>query len=384
MSEPTDLLEVAFQDLREAVMPYTRLAGVDEAHATVRRRRRTRLAAVGLVVLPLVVFAVFRTANPGAPVVTITPGMDLFPTQSASARPVLRPLGAQSVPAWMFNGTVDVPDFGDPGCAKGQLRFFNGTWVASPSQTAGFTPSLSFDEVGFGDVTGDGEDDVLVVIRCLARAGQARPIEQVAAYSLSHTGDGTLLGQVVRGSAAEDLSSPQVQPDGSVRVTVRANPPASTATNRWRVYRWDSGAFVLSGQPVDVPATPPTTLNLTVTPNVAPGTLTSLDVTVHNGGTQQSDYYVVTFSSHAPLVLGAAMTTTSPPVGCDTPDGCRWDVRYEPVAAGQSATATFTVLFTGAGNSAGPVSVKVVGCIRGAGEQPNADATNQVTVPLGP
>ena len=177
---------------------------MDEAHATVRRRRRTRLAvaAVALVVVPLVAFAVFRTPDPGAPVVTTIPGTDLFPTQSASARPVLRPLGAPTVPAWLFNGVVDVPDFGDPGCAKGQLRFFNGTWVAAPTQPAGFTPSLSFDEVAFGDVTGDGEDDVLVVIRCSARAGQARPLKQVAAYSLSHTGDGRLLGQVVRGSAS--------------------------------------------------------------------------------------------------------------------------------------------------------------------------------------
>jgi len=44
MSDPADLLEVAFNDLREAVMPYTKLPGVDAAHATVRRRRRTKFA----------------------------------------------------------------------------------------------------------------------------------------------------------------------------------------------------------------------------------------------------------------------------------------------------------------------------------------------------
>ena len=169
-----------------------------------------------------------------------------------------------------------------------------------------------------------------------------------------------------------------------MRVTVRADQPASAATNRWRVYRWDGRAFALSGPPVDVPAIPPTTLNLTVTPTVAPGTLTSLAVTVHNGGTQKSDYYVVTFPSHAPMVLGAEQTTCRPRSAATPRPAAGGTSGIEPVAAGQSATATFTVLFTGAGNSAGPVDVKVVGYVRGVGEQPNTDATNQVTVPLGP
>src|SRR5690242_17095085 len=99
MSDPADLLEVAFNDLREAVMPYTKLPGVDAAHATVRRRRRTRFAAaaVALVAVPLVAYALFRSPNPVA--APIPPGTNLYPTQTASASAQLQPMGFPAAPA---------------------------------------------------------------------------------------------------------------------------------------------------------------------------------------------------------------------------------------------------------------------------------------------
>jgi len=379
MSEPTDLLEVAFNDLREAVMPYAKLPGVDAARTTVRRRRRVRygVAAVALVVVPLVAYAVFRSPNPVA--APITPATNLFPTPTAAPEPAaLQALGTQSAPGWMTSGVVDVPDFGDPGCPSGQVRFINGTWRASAAAT-GFTPSVVIGDVVVGDVNGDGGEDLLVLFRCVARGDQARPLSQVAAYTLPPGTAGSLLGQVVRGNPVEDVSFPQVQPDKSVRVTISTN-----AAKLWETYRWNGQRFAQSSLPDLLPTPLPTNLNLTVTPTVAPGVLTSLAVTVHNGGTLKGDYLMVTLRSRAPMVLSGVRMTVPPPTACATPSGCQWDMAFEAVAPGQSATAQFNVLFTGSGNNTGAVDVKVVGWIRGIGDQPNADSTNAVTVPLGP
>jgi hypothetical protein len=380
MSDPADLLEVAFNDLREAVMPYTKLPGVDAAHATVRRRRRTKfaVAAVALVVVPLVAYAALRSPNPVA--APIPPGTNLFPTQTATAPAALQFLGTQSLPAWLTDGVVTVPDFGDPGCPKGQVHFVNGTWRATPA-AAGFTPSVVLADFALGDVTRDGRDDVLVTMRCAARSDQAQPLTQVAAYTLGPSGDSILLGQVVLGGTAEQVSSPAILSDRSVRVTVVGT--GAAPGQRWRSYSW-TGAGFQAGQSVDLPKLDQTILNLTVTPKVAPGTLTTLDVTVHNGGTKKSDYVVVTLRSHAPALVSGVRMSLPPPAACGTPAGCLWTATFEPVAAGQSATAQFTILFTGPGDSAGAVDVKVTGWTNGVGEQPNIDGTNEVTVPLGP
>jgi len=376
MSDPVDLVEVAFNDLREAVMPYTKLPGVDAAHATVRRRRRTRfaVAAVALVVAPLVAYAVLRSPNPVA--APIPPGTNLFPTQTTSAPAALQPLGFPGMPAGMSDGVVDVPDFGDPGCPSGQVHFLGGIWRATTA-AVGFSPSVVVTDAVTGDVTGDGHDDLLVVLRCWARADQAAPFSQIAAYTLGGSGGGTLLGVVARGGTAEQVSSPTILPDRSVRVTV----VSATESPRWRAYSWTGQGFQGS-QTVDLPKVDRTSLNVTVTPTVAPGTLTTLAITVHNGGTVKSDYLVVTIQSRTPMVLGRFLGP--PATACDTPPGCRWDAMFEPVAPGQSATTEVTVLFTGPGNNAGAVDVKVVGWMHGVGEQPNADGTNGVTVQLGP
>src|SRR5262249_37474735 len=100
--------------------------------------------------------------------------------------------------------------------------------------------------------------------------------------------------------------------------------------------------------------------------------------------TMKSDYLLVTIRSRTPMVLSGTRMTLAPPTACATPAGCRWEAAFEPVAPGQSATVQFTVLFTGPGNNAGAVDVKVVGWSRAAGDQPNIDGTNEVTVPLGP
>jgi hypothetical protein len=238
-------------------------------------------------------------------------------------------------------------------------------------------------DFALGDVTRDGRDDVLVTMRCAARSDQAQPLTQVAAYTLGPSGDSVLLGQVVRGGTAEQVSSPTILADRSVRVTVVGAAGSAAPGTRWRAYSW-TGAGFQAAQSVDFPKVDQTILNLTVTPTVAPGTLTTLDVTVHNGGTKKSDHVVVTLRSHAPALVSGVRMSLPPPTACDTPAGCLWTATFEPVAPGQSATAQFTILFTGPGDSAGAVDVKVTGWIQGVGEQPNIDGTNEVTVPLGP
>jgi hypothetical protein len=364
--DPVDLLENAFADLKEAVLPYARLAGVDAAHATVRRRRRARigLAVAAAVLVPVVVLAVLRFPPSSAPVSTPATQRSAPP---APAGPRLQPLGT-SLPSAMFEGVVPVPTFGDPSCPEGSTRFHNGGWTGTPF--SGFAPSAWFDQEAVGDVTGDGQPDLVVVIRCLPRPNMARPLSQVAAY------DGaTLIGQVVGGGA--DLSSAQVQPDGTVRVL-----ESGSTSRAWATYRWSAGSFRQVGGLAAVPPTPRTSLSIAVTPTQAPGTLTQLAVTVHNGGTP-SDHLVVTFTSDASILVDAPGWATVPaPVGCHAPSGCPWSLRLQPVPTGVSASGTFTVLFLAAVNGAGPVTVTVTGWLDDLGEQSNVDSANTVTVPL--
>ena len=367
MSDPTDLLENAFAELKEAVLPYARLAGVDAAHATVRRRRRTRiaLAAAVAVIVPVVAFTVLR--QPAAVPNTSTPV--LAPTSSTSTgSPRLQPLGT-ILASSMREGQVQVPTFGDSGCPVGSTRFHNGVWTGTPVDNV--APSAWFDLEAVGDVNGDGRGDLLVLIRCAATP--TTRLSQVTAY----TSDGSLIGQVVRAGATEDISALQVQSDGTVRVLV-----SRPGTRAWFTYGWTAGSFRQVGGPVSAPPVPRTALSVSVMPKQAPGTLTQLAVTVHNGGTA-SDYLAVTFNSTVPMIIDAPGWATFPaPVGCHAPTGCPWTMRLAPVPAGQSATGTFSVLFLAAGNGAGPVSVTVTGWRNDLGEQSNEDTTNSVTVPL--
>jgi hypothetical protein len=139
---------------------------------------------------------------------------------------------------------------------------------------------------------------------------------------------------------------------------------------------------VPAGAPVAIPNPEPTDLTLTVDPATAASPAAVLTVTIHNGGAS-SDYLLITFRASVELSIRPENWSVDlQPIDvqendCGAPTGCYWRVRTDPVPAGQSASARFTVTFGGAVPDS--LQVSVVG-VTTSGWQENRTDQNSVTV----
>jgi hypothetical protein len=249
-----DSVRDAFVALEEAVLSEARLAGLEAAYATVRRRRQTRLAVVAaLVVLvalvPVVAFAALRSNGP-APVATTppTPGPAPTPTAEPTGTPtpdpmppdpmaplpagvipgVLRITSDRYAPTPLNEQRLEVPPFRESGCPSGQLQF-HGRGTSDLNDI----PNVQISETASGDVTGDGEVDHVAILTCRVRlTGGDQIVEQVVVYS----GQLALVGQVVSLGVNTDATTPRILPDRTIRVNVGDREPAN-APSEWRSYR---------------------------------------------------------------------------------------------------------------------------------------------------
>lgn len=398
MAEPRDRLSAAFTELEESIMPHVRLPGVDAAHTTVRRRRlrrRVALAAAGVTVVvlaPAALLALLRAPGHTGPDIGTTPPSTATPTPSASDSPqpqglrVLRDSNVrESTP--LDNALLPIPSFGQPGCPAGETQYTDGAWQGPAIAGTTEHVSSSIGMVATGDVNGDGTVDVIATINCRYGLVQGMDSSQLVAFTRQGDGPYTQLGPVFQGRGEYDVTHAEIDADGTIRAVV-AGPmePVGSAVYEWRSFRWNGSAFAPAGSPVAIPDPDATNLTLTVTPETVSGPAADLTVTVHNAGTASSDYLELTVSATAPLsIRPEGFSADLVPIdvqqnGCGAPTGCYWSVRVEPVAAGQSASARFTVTF----DTAVPDSVQV-SVVGGTthGRQENATDQNSVTVTVG-
>jgi hypothetical protein len=390
MSETRDIVGATFADLEETVMRQTRLAGIEAAYGTVRRRRRNRLVALAAVTLivvlaPIAAFALVRGTGFSPPDVGTSPSVvaSPSPTTTPSGPPAMRIVDDEYATP-LDDALLPVPDFGLPECASGPTQFHSGEWLGSGD--LGFRPSIVIDEAVAGDVNGDGAADQVAILRCIAGPIQGNSESQVVAYTRNAAGAYALIGRVFLADAVTVLGSPQVQSDTTVRVVLYGPvEPVSPATKRqWHTFRWTGASFQPVGQPVDVAVVDePTNLSVTATAQAVTGGRTALAVTVHNGGPVRSDYLLVSLRSTVPFAVRAdGLTSSLLPRGCDTNFGCVWTVRVEMLGAGQSATGTFAIEAPGGAAGEADLTVSVHGSLVGQGPQTDADDANTVTVPI--
>jgi hypothetical protein len=370
MSEPLDPVGAAFVDLKEAVVPHIRLAGVDAAATTVRRRRRARLAVAIAVVLLVPVAgyglrASLGTGNHAAPAASPKPSPGPRPDQMAA--PLDGPL-----PASFRDGVVPVPDFGLAGCPSGPVTFHNGQWTAGPAYVGGPEPSVSMLDVASGPVEPGASGDAVALLVC--HTGEDSAVYQIVAYRFDHDGRPALMGRVAIGEVNHVLTALRILKDGSVRFA---------EGTQWLTYTWNGTAFVPAGPPVTI-TLPPTTLVLSAAPTAITQTLTTLAVTVRNDGPDASDEMVVSFRSAAPMtVTGREFLGRVAQQPCNG-DVCRWDTAIRPVPPGRSVTGNFQIMLLSPPPPGSTLVVTVIGAVRLVGTQPDPGTANTVTVPIQP
>jgi hypothetical protein len=378
-----DSVRDAFVALEEAVLSEARLAGLEAAYATVRRRRQTRLAVVAaLVVLvalvPAVAFAALRSNGP-APVATTppTPTTRVMPTAEPTESPTADPTaplpagitpGVLRVTADLYaarpldDARLEVPPFENGDCPTGQIQFHDG--AMSPQENV---PGLFISEQATGDVTGNGAADHVAILTCrIDPSGPDQTVEQVVVY----TDKFALVGQVVALGANTDAATPQILADRTIRVNVGDREPAN-APSEWRSYRWTGGrSFAPVGAPIPVPGTvEKSQLSLFVTR--ASGGFT---VTVYNGGSAPMAAATLAFRSRVELPLTYGSVLSSGRLG----NYWVYAVRIAPVAPGTAVAGKFQV-----GESRPTdLDVNVLALNEDEIFRENVDDANRVTVSL--
>jgi hypothetical protein len=258
-----DPVDGLFADVSEAVAGYLRPTGVEMIYETVRRRRRNRLVAAGVLGLALVLgpaagLALAHGPDDGKPPVadrttappTPSPGPPTPPpTPSATATPAggtgrisLSQLSRArlDIPAWP-EGTDCVRDrvrIGDPASSTGPLH---ATFVGSPV---------------YVDVDGDGDDETAVLIECRPQWADHKVMV------FERDGDGTIVtvGQVVAtGATAADATIKRIwairsAPDGDIGVDVGDYAPCCLTKpdlpqHQWRTFGWTGNGFTQTGGP---------------------------------------------------------------------------------------------------------------------------------------
>jgi hypothetical protein len=383
MTEPRDRLSAAFTDLAVSLMSEVNLPGTEAARRTVRARRNRRLAvvsaAVAVVILaPGAIVALLRGPGAQTPDIGSTPTTSpASPSVSASTGParlaVIADENDRRTP--LDDALLPLPAFGQgDGCPEGETQYNAGAWQA------GSIPTSEIWSVTAGDVDRDGTPDDVALISCAYGRIQGTSVSQLVAF----TGDGpyALLGQVIVAEPNYSVAWPEVAEDGTVRALVSGPlEPVGAATHEWRTWRWDGSGFARVGTPEVVGAPSPTDLRLAVSPSTVSGPRTQFTVTVDNAGSTATDYLVLTFAAGALLsIRPEGFNAELRPLGCDTPAGCRWAARLEPMAPGQSASGRFIVTGLAAGES---LSISVHGWVRGPGSVENRTSQNTTTIEWG-
>jgi hypothetical protein len=384
-----EILHRAFARLEETVLPHARLAGIDAARATVRRRRRTRVAllsaAVAILVLgPPVTLALVRGGRGSPPPV----GASNSPTPSTVTTPTgptLRIRGDSPKVTELDDARLDLPDFNQSFCPSGPTQLRDGRWTGEILFET-FRPTVMIEALAAGDVNGDGNRDVVALLTCNAGTDPGGVAHQVAAFTPTGSGYRTI-GRVagVSGGTA-NLRQPEVLGDGRVRILHVATPNVAPPESlQWRSYRWDGQRFVAAGSEATTSWDASQT-RLTVAGTVAlaadptSGPTGTLRITVTNTGGATSTGIMIDISSAVPLTIG--LPGVARPFRREGTDQYFWRIVADPVPVGRlSGTLTVHVDSATAVADGAELTIRVSGLAVGDLVQ-NSATPAQVTIPI--
>lgn len=197
--------------------------GPARARATERRRRRLGAVAVAAVLLVAAVFVGLRQEKP----VRLQPATPS--TTSAPAVPMVRSVSKDWRIDWP-NSVMNLPANED--CPHHRVQFTNGKASFPPWQ-------YSIGKPTYGDFTGDGRDDAVVVIECHGDAKVGGPESRwlVAAFTANERGGPKPLADLY---SEQSYVTPVVSISGGV-ITLELR----FAGADWRIekYRWDGASM---------------------------------------------------------------------------------------------------------------------------------------------
>jgi hypothetical protein len=382
--ESEAMLQGMFATLRYESAADVRPAGMDAVRATVRHRRRVRVATLSALVVVLAatpVAAAYATSNghgQANPAASGSTAQSPSTSTSPLAQTPSRPSAPDPRTVDLRNASIDIPAWQggkviSDRCSAGVHNFVNGRADA----TAGSAGAASYElpapgtQPVYADLDGQPGDEILVSLGCYGD-GSLFP-QQLLALKVRDDGTLTTLGSVLATTdgtlLAYDPPSVQVRAaDRTVLVQV-FGPWVSNGGYpggaQQRGYRYQDGQFRQVEGPTGAPTSPsaaPVSADLAVTAtNVV---LSKPDPT--QGGLSTGKLTITVTNKSAAMVPGAVLEVASPGYTVNTNQGCPfpsvttpqdgvriWDCHLELLSPGKTQTVVFAYTWFGA---ATPVS----------------------------
>lgn len=374
-----EMIKTEFDRLDEAIRPSIRLAGLDHAYATVRRRRTVRLTIASALTLTLLAglgtFYAARDVDTAPPVTTT-------PTTSGAPPMAIRSL-VDDAASPLHDSTVVLPSFGHDYCPQGTTRFVDDAWTG-PGVPEVFDAEAWVTQVVTGAVRAAGSSERAVLFTCNAGTDPGAYAAQVAVYRADSL---TLVGQVIQVSGGlSKLRGVEIAPDRTVRVLVAQTPGAGPTTElAWQVFRWTGTRFEQTDSvPVAIDARP-TQLTVTATNVDLSDRGGSTTIRVTNRGGPQLEAVILQLVSSVPLVIGptdrVVCRAACPPRPIVPDAGAEvYSLIIEPVQPGMTVEGSFTITVPeGSVPDRATLTVQVFGTRVGDDGMVNDDDSNVVT-----
>jgi hypothetical protein len=183
-------------------------------------------AAAAVVIASAVTFALTRDPVHDPNAVSTDP-----PVSTSDPAAQMRLLADERAPTPLDRARLDLPDFHHSYSPQGQTEFYDRQWTG-PSVTDALDARAFITDVVEGDVTGDGQAELIALVTCNAGTDAGSRATQVVAYTKA----GAVLGQVTWASGEQAELRPRA--DGKVGVLYVSRPNAGPATAvEWRSWR---------------------------------------------------------------------------------------------------------------------------------------------------
>ncbi len=367
MVEPNDnLINNAVSEFHtaEATVPGL-VAGAAAVRATVKRRRTTRYALLGvlgaiLVIVPIAAFAANPRGNNSPPLPGDSPSIvepaspTPSETPSASANEAPPAVDGRISLDKLTSTEVDLPPYETYGnCPKQR-----GKLVKTEDPSAGPPRPWVVGKLVYTNLDDDPALETAALLLC--RTGEAQD-SQVVAFDLDAAGTIRTLGAIVAQGDMLNIRDIGVRAAGGITADVSdiiacCGTPTSRVQHQTREYAWNGTTFAqvggptLWGDPRYITDLKVTVTDLTLDPRLNGQRTGKVTVTVKNNGPNPSGRFQVTFSDCSFSCAGATVPWVT--------WGTQFGDYHAPLAAGQSATATVQFSFN-ADTPGGDITAKL-------------------------